>query len=248
MRVHQGAARITSIDGSIRLYETFDAIGTQGASLGRNNACRYGAGEVKRVAYCQNPLTQLQVVRVANLDGRQVFGVNLHERKVGGLVRTNDAALEFATIVKFYGNLVSLSHYVIIRHDVAILRDDDTRTSSVAVGLLILALLRLLTTLAKAKEVSKEILKWILHLHTLRLAFDSDADVDDTVDCCFSSTSQVHIRRWGSNAGRRWLGFGHLSILVVDHSSGHDTTAQDKGNNANPSFRCLVHFVPVFID
>ena len=118
--VHQGTARVARIDGGISLNERFYAILIERASLCAYNTCGNCIGKVERVAYSQYPFAHLDILAVGNGDGRQVLAVYLYECKVGSLVGTDDASRIFLVVVKCYGELVGISHNVVVGNDISI--------------------------------------------------------------------------------------------------------------------------------
>ena len=190
--VHQCATRVAGIDGGIGLDETLNAAGrgTQAAGLGADNACRDGGGEAEGVADGQYPFAQLQVIGIGHLDGLQSVGFNLDEGKVGGLVETNDAGLEFTVVVEFHGEFVGILHHVVVRNDVAVCTQYDARTGTRALGGLYLALL--VASATPAKEVAKEIFKGVSVLDGLHLAVDGHLNIDHRVHCILCSVCQIY--------------------------------------------------------
>ena len=79
---------------------------------------------------------------------------------------------------------------MIIGHDISIGADDDTTACSMTVGSLILTLLWL--TASETEEISEEITKGILHLHTLSLSCLCNLDVHYRIDSRLSSCGQIH--------------------------------------------------------
>ena len=240
--VDQRTARVACVDGSIRLDEALYTVGTQRASLGRHDSSGYGRSEVEGITHSQHPLAQLQVIRITNLDGGQILGVNLYKGEVCRFVSTDNAPLELTAIVQFYVNLVGLSYHMVVGHDVTILRDDNTRTSSVAVGLPVFALLRLLATLAKAEEVTKEVFEGVLNLHPLRLALYGYGDIHNAINRRLGSVRQVDVSTgYGGRSCHRCRLGRSLLRFVTDYGSSHDAAAQDEGKGAHPCFRFLIH-------
>ena len=85
LRINQGTARVTGIDGRIGLNEarnlrTVAAVAAHGACLGTHDACCDSGAEVVGVAHSQHPFAHLQFVAVANGKRGQVLTVDFDER------------------------------------------------------------------------------------------------------------------------------------------------------------------------
>ena len=239
--IDECSSGVSGIDGGVGLYEALDSVGSEGTGLGGDDAGGDGGGEVEGVADGEHPLSESEVVGVANLDGRKALGVNLHEGEVGGLVGADDASLELAAVVELDGYLVGLPDDVVVGHDVAVLADDDSAAGSVAVWLLVLALLGLLATLAKAEEVAEEVLKGILNLHFLGLALDGHGDIDNTVDGRLGGGCQIDVRTGGGDGMCRGLLGGGHRLALVHYCSCHHAAAQYEGNGSHPILCFLIH-------
>ncbi len=71
--IDQRTAGITTVDGGIRLDETFYGIGTHRTSLCTDDTGRYRRSQVEGIAHGQDPLSQLQVIGIADRQRRKVL-------------------------------------------------------------------------------------------------------------------------------------------------------------------------------
>ena len=93
--VEQRTARIARIDRDIRLNERHEILLRQIASLRADDAGGHRIFEAKRLADCDDPFANLQLVRVADCDSREILGIDLQQCKINVCVRSDD--------VPFYG-------------------------------------------------------------------------------------------------------------------------------------------------
>jgi hypothetical protein len=90
--------------------------------------------QTERIAYCNDPFANLDVVAVGNRKSREVFRVDFYQGKVCTFVCTNDACREFAVVVECYRQFVSSFYHVVVGDDISVAADDDTRACSLSLG------------------------------------------------------------------------------------------------------------------
>ena len=187
-RIDKGATRITGIDGSIGLDETFNTIRRpECACLGRDNTCRHGVGQTKGIANSKHPFAKLYIVRVCHGNGGESLFFHLNQGKVGRFVQTDNARLKFAVVVELYGQFISICHDMVIGYDITIFGKDDPRTSPRALGRLNLALTLLGSTVTK--ELAEEIFKRIVVRNCLHLRIGGYLNIYYGVHRLFGSIS-----------------------------------------------------------
>ena len=133
---------------------------------------------------------------------------------------------------------------MVVRHDVAICRDYHAAASSMAVGLLELALLRLTAT--EAEEVAEEVVERVLHLYSLRLACLRYLNIYyrayGTLCCCRQVNKSGRSSHWSWHRCHWFLNIRRtVRCCTSNDSTGNSTAAQHEGNCANPILCCLFH-------
>src|SRR5699024_9370857 len=98
LEIEQRAARITGIDGDVGLDERYILVAVQHALLRGNDARGHGCIEAERRADGQHPGADFELVRVADGDGRQVFGIDLQYRYVTVFVGPDHRGNELAPV------------------------------------------------------------------------------------------------------------------------------------------------------
>ena len=154
-RIDQCTSTVTGIDCGIGLDKGFDAhllaAGiecTDATGLGADNTGCHGRGQSQRVAYGQHPFAHFQIVRIAEFDSRQLFGVDFYQSQVGRGVGTDYTTVEGTVIIQGNIQFVGTFDHVVVGDDIAIRGNDDTRAQSGA-GL------RLDVTAALPEEIFK---------------------------------------------------------------------------------------------
>ena len=244
--INQRTTRITCIDGGIGLNETLYAIRTQGTSLSADDTSRNGAVEVERITYGQYPLAQFQVVAIPNLDSRKSLGINLHQGEVGCFIGTDNASVELSSVVQFDIDFISLSNHMIVGNDIAVGTDNHTTTRAMSVGLFILTLLRLLTTLAKAKEIAEKVFEGVLNLHPLCLPLYRNRNIHHAINRRLGRCGQIHINARSRHGNRRRFWFGNTQVAITNHCCSNNAATQNQGSGTNPVSCFLIHFVSLF--
>src|SRR6185437_14754691 len=126
VQVHQRAARIAGIDGSVRLNEVLIVLDTQStASGGANDAHGRGFADAVRVANSKHDVSDMQIARVAELHRRQIGRVNFEHRDVRIGVGADDFRREFALIGKANFDIGGAVYHVIIREDCSVRGNND---------------------------------------------------------------------------------------------------------------------------
>ncbi|MCY1240443.1 hypothetical protein D3C75_442860 [compost metagenome] len=75
-----------------------------------------------------NPLASLQVLGFTELEHWQILAFDFQQRHVGTWIGTDQLGFHFAAIGQADEDFVSIGDHVIIGQDIAIGRDDETRT------------------------------------------------------------------------------------------------------------------------
>jgi hypothetical protein len=79
----------------------------------------------ERVADRDDEIADLQTIRIAERDLRQVLRLDLQQRDVGRRIAADDFRLEIAAILQRHGDLAGVLDHVRVGDDVAGLRIDD---------------------------------------------------------------------------------------------------------------------------
>ncbi|MNV62250.1 hypothetical protein D3C71_1547870 [compost metagenome] len=95
--------------------------------------------EAERRTNGQHPLTDLELLGVAQLDDRQVLALDLEERHVGTRVSTDQLGLELAAVRQTDDDLVGIGYHVVVGQHVAIAGDDEARAQRLGLTLAITA-------------------------------------------------------------------------------------------------------------
>ena len=126
--VEQGAAGVTWVDGSIGLNEIIVRAGTDDASLGAHDPGGHGVAQAKRVPDGNDPVTDVQVIGVTHgRDGERLCGVDLQHRQVCFGISSHDPRCVLLLVGQGDGHLLGAFHHMVVRHDVAVTADDDSR-------------------------------------------------------------------------------------------------------------------------
>ncbi len=141
VHVEQRAAGVAGIDGGVGLDEVLELsarAGLDGAVLGGNDAGGDGLRQGEGAADGFNPVADLGLVGVAELDGGQRgIGVDLDDGEVGGLVGADHARRTSEVLSVGIGgeldvDLVGLLDHVIVGDDVALGVDDEAGAERLA--------------------------------------------------------------------------------------------------------------------
>ena len=171
--------------------------------------------QIERATDCQHPLAQAQSVRATKRDRRQFLALDLDQSHVGRGVGTDNLRVENAIVVQLHTQLRRILHHVVIRYDVAVLRDDHTRATRTT-------LLRLhRATTLRAKEEIEEGIRLAAILHLLGLL-----DIDNRLHCILGGVGQVGIvlrivcRKVRADALRRKFGrlvwsYRNVALMIV---------------------------------
>ena len=134
LHVQQRTPAVAGVDGGIRLQEVVKRTGMDITVLGRKDTGRDRVVQSKRIADGQQPLPYQQGVGIAELEERQIlFGIDLEQGKVGVFVRSHDRGRQrgglAVAFVQCHLDAVAVSHHMVVGHDVAVGRDDETGTT-----------------------------------------------------------------------------------------------------------------------
>ena len=136
MRIYEGAAGVSRINGGVGLYEVARLAAIFVVWVRpierADNAARDRELEVaKGAAKGEHRLPRMQLGRVAPCDARQIVGVDLDHRNVVELVNADELGGKDAAVVHGDANLHGTVDYVIVGDDVAVGRDDDATADAV---------------------------------------------------------------------------------------------------------------------
>ncbi len=198
--IEQRAAGVARIDRGVRLDVGDQVFLRQVASLGADDARGHRVLETEGLADRDDPLAHLELVRIADRHLRQIPGFDLQHGDVGALVGADDLGLELATVGELDADLVGAVDDVGVGDEVAVGRDDETRTDRLLVELALRPAAS--RNLAEAAEefVERVVfgkLRQALSLHLLR-----DVDADDGRALLFVQVGEV------GKSGRASLGRG----------------------------------------
>jgi hypothetical protein len=126
--VEQRSSGIARIDRDVGLDEGHQVLLWQVTPLRTDDAGGHRVLEPERLADRDHPFADLQLVRVADRDSRQVLGVDLDQRDVGPLVGADHLGRELALVRQFHLDFVRTVDDVRVGHDIAVGGDDEART------------------------------------------------------------------------------------------------------------------------
>ena len=126
-RVEQRAARVAGVHRHVGLQERHKGFIGQRAALGADHASSHRVLKAKGRANGQHPLAHFQLLAAAQLDDRQILGLDLQHRDVGLGVRAQHLGLELAAVGQLDVDVVGAAHHVGIGQDQAIGADDEAR-------------------------------------------------------------------------------------------------------------------------
>ena len=99
VRIDQRAARVALVDRRVGLNEVLESVDAEIAAPERgNDAHRYGLTDVKRIADREHDVADLQGVRSAERDRRQVASLDLQYREVAFRVGADQLGFELAAV------------------------------------------------------------------------------------------------------------------------------------------------------
>ena len=194
--VDKSATRVAFVDGGIGLNETLNAIGTECAGFGADDAGCHRVVESERITHGDDPFSHLEIVGVANWQSREILAIDLDQGKVGGWICADDAGVELSVVFESNGQFVSTIDDMVVGDDISVGADDDSRSGSLLLGSSDLTLLYAAITATGITEESegiKEIGERItLYLHGLCLGVLYVFNIDDGRQCLFGSVSQIN--------------------------------------------------------
>ena len=228
--IDQRATGITTVDGGIRLDEAFYGIGTHRTCFRTDDTCRHRGSQVEGITHGQDPLSQLQVIGIADRQRREILALDFNQGQIGLLVRTDNAPLELAVVVQLHQQFVRLAHHVVVGHDITVGRNNHSRTRTFTLRGLYLPLLA--ASAPESEEIAEEVGERILYVHGLRLTVRRHLDVYHCVDGRLRSLGQIHQAGGG---GRR------LCLDRCLHASHHTKAAYEKGGCSQYLSCCLFH-------
>src|SRR5690606_37804975 len=94
-------------------------------ALRADDACRHRLSEGKGIAESKHPITDLDVVRLRDPDGRQTLRIDLQYRDVGVGIAPDYLGLELPTVGERDPDRLRIFHDVVVGQDVAVLTDDE---------------------------------------------------------------------------------------------------------------------------
>ncbi len=132
IEIEHRAAAVAHVDGRVGLNVAIvGAIAGDPAMKRRDDAGGDGASDAVRVADCDHPVADARPRTVAPAHERQVRGVDLQEREVGGVVAADDARRIFLAVAQRDGDGVDCPgagqalDEMVVGDDVAVRRNDE---------------------------------------------------------------------------------------------------------------------------
>ena len=132
--VDERPARVAGVDRRVGLDEILNRVAgllqaLKQPALGADDARRHGEGErlAQRVPDRQRPLTHPGRVGIAELNRGQATRVDLDDGDVGVGIGADHLGRELTLVVQLHGDLVGAGDDVVVREDVAVARDDESR-------------------------------------------------------------------------------------------------------------------------
>ena len=222
--IDQCSSRVSGVDGSVRLDETFDAsrLGTEGARFGADDAGGDGGGEAEGITDGEHPFSKFQFVRTSDGDGGEVFGFDFDECEVGGGVGADDACFVLLVVVEFHGEFVCVFNDVVVGDDVAVSGENDAGACAGAFGCFDFSFPSASSASEEVSE-SEEVFEWVTIGHGLRAAVGHGFDIDHRIHGTLGSHGQVNVSCHG-NGGCRC------------RESGRCQSENESGKNQQSSF------------
>src|SRR5262249_16854621 len=130
--VDQSTARITLIDGSVRLEEVFEVSVAESrrAALSANDAGRNRLADAEGIADSETKITHSDLIRISKGKNRQARTADFQQRDVAWRVGANQLRSIGLAVVHFHGDLLSAINDVVIGQDLSVLADDHSRAQS----------------------------------------------------------------------------------------------------------------------
>ena len=131
--VDQGAARVSGVDGGVRLDEVLVVLDPEVAASGRtDNAHRYCLSDAERITDRQDDIADFDVVRVTQRQHWEITCRDLENGDVRLRIRPDQIRFEAPFIREVNIDFVSTFDDVVIRNDITLLTDDDARPGTLA--------------------------------------------------------------------------------------------------------------------
>src|SRR3990167_6156508 len=127
--VEQRPARMSRVDGSVRLDKIFELRNLQiPAVRGTHDAGRNGVAKAERMTDGKHPFTDLHFIRVPEFKAREVFARNFENGDVGIRIDADQLCFEFYIFffIPFDDNFGGIFYDVVIGNDVAIGGNKET--------------------------------------------------------------------------------------------------------------------------
>ena len=132
VQVQQRTARVARVDRHVGLDKRHivTAPALQAAAGGADNTGRHTHLEIKRGSNRDHPFTGFEVLGAADLDRRQVLRFNFDQRKVRKWISPDHFRLAFTPIAQRDNNLIRTIDNVVVRQDVTIRFNNETRANA----------------------------------------------------------------------------------------------------------------------
>ncbi|MDT4822309.1 hypothetical protein FQZ97_555060 [compost metagenome] len=91
--------------------------------------------EAERRTDRQHPFADLEVVGLAELDGRQVLALDLEQRHIAARIGADQLGLQLAAVGQADDDLVGVGHHVVVGQHVAIRGNDEARAQRLRLAL-----------------------------------------------------------------------------------------------------------------
>ena len=192
MGVDQRTARVAGVHRRVGLDERLDpeivGNGPQLPRLGAHDAGRDGRLQVERRTDRQHPFAQTQRIGRSESQRRQPLGLDLQQREVRRRILADEFGVERTPVVELHLEFRSPVHDVVVRHDIAVLRNNHARTAGP-----LLAVLRTSVAAAVILRDSEELQKRIVAPALGHLDLLDGLDVHDGLHRILGGIGQVGI-------------------------------------------------------
>ncbi len=172
---------------------TLKRLGTHLARFGAHDARRDGRAQVEGRTDGQHPLAQPQRIGRTEGEGRQLLGLDLQQGDVRRGVLAHERGVERASVVERRAQLRSAVDHVVVRHDVAVGRNDDARTAGPLLA--VAPLVRRVATPARTLREAEEFEEGVVAIAAARWHLDAlhGLDVHHRLHCVFGGIRKIGI-------------------------------------------------------
>ena len=138
-QVEQRTTGVTRVDRHVGLDERHIVFVRQAAADGADDTLGHGMVETERRADGHDPLAGFQILGFAELQDRQILAFDFQQRHVGAWIGADQLGFQFTAVGEADEDFVGIGNHMVVGQDVAIRRDDETRTQGLGFALTIAA-------------------------------------------------------------------------------------------------------------